>query len=363
MHFVDNLEETYRNIVEAASLSDSKLLEMKKHYDAITNLLKNDSQFWGKYSGLIEIYEQGSVSLGTTIRPLDDDFDLDLVLQLNACYEGYSAKSLLDELVRVFRNSPTYKDKLEVKNRCVRINYAGDFHMDILPAMKRDNNSQSTAIMVPDRELKDWTPSNPKGFTNWFLTRAKRVQLTEDYQASLNTTELLDEKPLKDTVKLLKIYRDEYYVGKKEDYKVPSIILTTLAGMAYRRSSTITGTLDGFLSYLNSRLDEDKILIIPNPVDSNESFSERWESDEEIYNKFLSFKDDLISKVNKIKDEKNSFLRETLIKSFVSPEKYSNGLEYFSQKPRKEAILKKNYSGLMELANPKTEYHRPYGEL
>ncbi len=192
MHFVDNLEETYRNIVEAASLSDTKLVEMQKHYDAIKNLLKNDSLFWGKYSELIEIYEQGSVSLGTTIRPLGDDFDLDLVLQLNVCYEGYSSKSLFDELVRVFSNSPIYKNKLEVKNRCVRINYTGDFHMDILPAMKRDNNSQSTAIMVPDRELKDWTPSNPKGFTNWFLTRAKRIQLTEDYQASLNITELLD---------------------------------------------------------------------------------------------------------------------------------------------------------------------------
>lgn len=363
MHFVDNLEETYRNIVEAASLNDTKLIEMQKHYDAITNLLKNDSLFWGKYSELIEIYEQGSVSLGTTIRPINDDFDLDIVLQLNICYEGYSAKSLLNELIRVFSNSPIYKDKLEVKNRCVRINYSGDFHMDILPAMKRDNNTLSTAIMVPDRELKDWTPSNPKGFTKWFLTRAKRIQLTEDYQASLNTTELLDDKPLKNTVKLLKIYRDEYYVDKKEDYKVPSIILTTLAGMAYQGSSTITDTLDRFLSHLNCKLDEDKVLSIPNPVDPTESFSESWESNEEIYNKFLSFKDDLISKVNNIKNEKNSFLRESLIKSFVSSEKYNNGLKYFSQRPRKEAILNGNYSGLRELANPKTEYHRPYGAL
>lgn len=363
MHFVYNLEETYRNIVEAASLSGTKLIEMKKHYEAITNLLENDSQFWGKYSELIEIYEQGSVSLGTTIRPLGDDFDLDLVLQLNVCYEGYSSKSLLDELVRVFKDSSLYKDKLEVKNRCVRINYAGDFHMDILPAMKRDNNPQSTAIMVPDRELKDWTPSNPKGFTNWFLTRAKNFQATEDYRASLNTKELLDEKPLKNTVKLLKIYRDEYYVDKNEDYKVPSIILTTLAGMAYQGSSTITDTLDRFLNYLNTRLDEDEVLSIPNPVDSNELFSERWENDEEIYNKFLAFKDDLISKVNEIKKEKNIFLRESLIKSFVSSEKYSNGLENFSKKARNEAIRNKNFSGLRELATPKTEFHRPYGGL
>lgn len=363
MHFVDNLEETYKNIVEAASLSDTKLIEMQKHYDAITNLLKNDKTFWGKYSRLIEVYEQGSVSLGTIIRPLEDDFDLDLVLQLNVCYEGYSSKSLFDELIRVFNESPIYKNKMEVKKRCVRINYAGDFHMDILPAMKRDNNPESTAIMVPDRELKDWTPSNPKGFTTWFLTRAKNIQLTEEYRASLNTKELLDEKPLKDTVKLLKIYRDEYYVGKKEDYKVPSIILTTLAGMAYHGSSTITETLDKFLDYLNIRLDEDDVLSIPNPVDSGESFSERWESDKDIYNKFILFKDSLISKVNAIKDEKNVFLRETLIKSFVSPEKYTKGLEHFSQKPREDAILNKNFSGLKELATPKTEFHRPYGEL
>ena len=53
------------------------------------------------------------------------------------------------------------------KNRCVRITYANEFYMDILPACK-DSTAGGTCIRVPDRDMRAWTASNPIGYADWF---------------------------------------------------------------------------------------------------------------------------------------------------------------------------------------------------
>jgi len=49
---------------------------------------------------------------------------------------------------------------VKLKKRCVRIVYKDEFYLDILPAC-RDHGNGGTCIQVPDRELGNWTPSNP----------------------------------------------------------------------------------------------------------------------------------------------------------------------------------------------------------
>jgi hypothetical protein len=67
------------------------------------------------------------------------------------------------------RQSKVYGDILEEMNRCWRLNYAGQFHLDVLPA--KPDSRIVKAILVPDKALKDWKESNPKGYTNWFRIR------------------------------------------------------------------------------------------------------------------------------------------------------------------------------------------------
>jgi hypothetical protein len=59
---------------------------------------------------------------------------------------------------------------LERLKRCLRLNYAGAFHLDILPACPNDRLGGG-AILVPDRKLECWKDSNPKGFAEWFFLR------------------------------------------------------------------------------------------------------------------------------------------------------------------------------------------------
>jgi hypothetical protein len=113
-----------------------------------------------------EVYPQGSMRLGTTVRPLDGPFDLDFVRQLSLPYFAVDPIALLTQLFTFFKANERYKDMVERKNRCVRLNYADDFYMDILPAC-RDTAAGLTCIRVPDRAMKGWKGSNPIGYTDW----------------------------------------------------------------------------------------------------------------------------------------------------------------------------------------------------
>ena len=63
--------------------------------------------------------------------------------------------------------------------------------MDILPGFS-NKNAGDTVICVPDRKLQDWTVSNPKGYTTWFLDISSHIVAREDFafaKSSLETKE------------------------------------------------------------------------------------------------------------------------------------------------------------------------------
>jgi len=80
---------------------------------------------------------------------------------------GFSSQETYQLIGERLRANGTYASMLEAKNRCWRLIYAGDFHMDIIPAIP-DLERGNTAILVPDREVTDWTKSDAKGYAVWF---------------------------------------------------------------------------------------------------------------------------------------------------------------------------------------------------
>ena len=56
--------------------------------------------------------------------------------------------------------------------RCWRLNYANEFHMDITPSIPNPN-CRFGGELVPDKTLKMWKASNPKGYKRLFEERAK----------------------------------------------------------------------------------------------------------------------------------------------------------------------------------------------
>jgi hypothetical protein len=108
------------------------------------------------------------MAIGTTVHPLDGPHDLDFVFELGIPHDRINPMALLWTFYDFLKGHGTYGDKVSLKNRCVRITYANDFYMDVLPSCK-DLQLGGTCIKVPDRELANWTPSNPKGYVKWCL--------------------------------------------------------------------------------------------------------------------------------------------------------------------------------------------------
>jgi len=290
------LDDLLARIAEEIQLDDTRKERMESAYRAIESLLNEDEGFFK--NAVFEIYPQGSVRIGTTVKPTGkNEFDLDIVVHIVMNWEDYSPQFIYNELKRVLQNSDRYKDKVQLKNRCIRLNYSGDFHMDILPGCQ-ETNVDDDKLVVPDRELGDWTFSNPRGYGKWFIDKSNlvKVSLLEKAYAmeNLPPDEFSKKKPLQRAVQLIKMYRDEYFIDNPK-VATSSIILTTIAGEFYEGEDSIFNTIENIINKIKTKLNNlswsGNRLMILNPVNTKEDFSDKWDDDKEpeLYKHFKEF--------------------------------------------------------------------------
>ncbi|WP_149304602.1 MULTISPECIES: nucleotidyltransferase domain-containing protein [Flavobacteriaceae] len=304
-------EDLLARLAESLELDETRSNKMETAYNAIYDVLKADPVFFSKVDFVV--YPQGSKAIGTTTKPIGkDEFDLDIVVQIKDSYRNYTSSEIYNHLIRVFTSNEVYRPKLLKKNRCARINYAGDFHLDILPGCIIIPFEDK--IMVPDRELASWTSSFPKGYAKWFTDKAEDVReplllrkAFTDYvtlsEAKAEQEELPDEniyekEPLKRAVQLTKRYRDIFF-EKKPKHKTSSIVLTTIFGELYQGEASIYETIDNTLNRILERYTSYEKLFessgvykrikVLNPVNEDEDFTEKWDKDKEYYTQFISF--------------------------------------------------------------------------
>ena len=314
-------EELLARIAQELQLDKTRLKKMESAYNAVSDLLKNDSEF---FDGLdIEVYAQGSTRIGTTVKPImEEDFDLDTVLHIYDVYYKHTPEGLYNGLVKALEKDPYYRAIMEKKKRCVRLNYKSDFHMDILPACM-PNSFEMKKIQIPEKAMKNWSSGNPKGFAEWFETRSKssttpmlRKFSSELLEAQIETEplpeELYSKTPLQRAVQLIKRYRDLYY--KNRDYRASSIVITSLAAEFYNGEDSIFDAIDNIISTIRRNYTEaikqgQKFKIL-NPVNPSEDFTDSWTN--EHYDSFYRFINDFY---NKWQNLKNSF--ETSNKDYI----------------------------------------------
>lgn len=257
--------------------------EAEKHYDAVSRWLADRGSCFYDYDA--DIYAQGSFRIGTTTRPiLQSEYDLDFVMQLSA--NAPDDPMLLLELLEArLKDNGRYRDKVKRLKRCVRLVYAGDFHMDILPAVSASGTG--TGILVPDRELRGWKPSNPLGFAAWFEQRSRTVRLDKVAAIEpLPAIQSVEEKTtLQRVVQLLKRARDRF--AADPELSPRSIVLTTLAGEGYAGAPSTAGTMSEVLQYLSDRVAASSgPIVVRNPANPDELLSEQWDKNRFAYEQF-----------------------------------------------------------------------------
>jgi len=277
------LEDLLRFACEGLQLTPTLHGLADERYRTISELLADPSSFFAAYDP--DIYPQGSFLIGTTVRPiLRCEYDLDFVMQLSSATPR-DPMLLLQQLEDIFKAHGTYKNMVRRLKRCVRLVYAGDFHMDILPAVSEDEHS--TRILVPDRALKNWKSSNPRGFATWFQQRQRVMRFDRAASVeSLPAMQSVDEKSaLQRVVQLIKRARDRYVTNLELSPR--SVVLTTMAGEGYTGSLSTAGAMSSVLQHLRDLVaGSHGPLRVYNPANPDELLSEQWVSNPDAYREF-----------------------------------------------------------------------------
>jgi hypothetical protein len=231
-----------------------------------------------------KIYPQGSFRLGTVVRPTneDDDYDIDLVCQLDIEKERTTQKGLKALVGDRLKERADLKEMLSESRRAWNLDYEGSFHMDVLPSLPNREHPPS-GILLTDKDLTRWQMSNPIAYAEWFRERMKvalelrKAILAESMKASVeDVPDWQVRTPLQRAVQILKRHRDICFANDQENRPV-SIIITTLAARAYGNESDIyealSSILDGmprFIGFENGRY------VVRNPVEPGENFADKW---------------------------------------------------------------------------------------
>ncbi|MGI8423714.1 MAG: SMODS domain-containing nucleotidyltransferase [Chloroflexota bacterium] len=280
------LDDLLARVGAGLELSATQHELAEQHYRAVGSWLDTPGTMLAPYRPVI--YPQGSLRIGTTVKPRGrEEYDLDLVCEVQAGAADFPTPlTLLDLVEGRLREHKVYAAMIERKNRCVRLNYEHDFHMDILPGCP-DLVRGGTALLVPDRAARGWKPSNPKGYALWFEQQARQVPQTfakaiEALPAYAPARKL----PLQRVVQLIKRWRDVYYADDPDNAPI-SIVLTTLGGHHYAGTESVSQALELILDGIVNSLPTGRRLYVLNPANPAEDLSEKWDVKKGAYEAFV----------------------------------------------------------------------------
>ncbi len=238
---------------DEVNLNQSRFNRLKTSVSAVNDCLK------GNLTGYQKMERQGSYALGTLIKPVDDndEYDADIQIVMNH-NRNWEPKDYVQAIGRTLADNKTYADKLRLKTRCVTVDYAGDFHLDVVPRVTLNGKHY-----VCNRRDNKFEETDGNGYRDWF-----------------NEKNRITGGNLKRVVRLLKYLRDH-----KNSFTAKSILLTTLAGNTIKSSdegtmavSTVADTLETVLSRMDDHLQQyANMPEIKNPVLPAENFNRHWD--------------------------------------------------------------------------------------
>lgn len=307
----EEFEKIILSLGESLDITETQYNALVKSYGAVGKYLQDDPEL-SQYDPLVS--PQGSLRLGTIIQPVNegDDMDVDLVFRLKEKNPAWTQKTLKDKVGDRLSSSPRYKEMLDEEGRrCWTLLYRQDsenlkerYHMDVLPAVANKDydeqmrtvlaeafsteNMDKISIRITDkkhvsydkqRDISEWLKSNPDGYAIWFANRcrdmvSKTQLLTEDIipigKYNPNKT------PLQRIVQILKRHRDIMF--NNDEDKPISIIITTLAAMAYKGEKDVLTGLVNVVEHLTVGItkDEKGNDKVANPLDPEENFADKW---------------------------------------------------------------------------------------
>lgn len=153
---------------------------------------------------------QGSKQLGTLIRRYGEESDIDIGVYFYP-KPDMLPRSLMEAMHTIFANGHQSRTQPEHKKKCIRIPYAGKFHIDLPIYYLESSRGKGKSFLA----TKDgWVKSDPREFEDWFSEKGST-----------------DKAQLVRLVRYLKAWC--HHIA--DDRRIPQgVALTTMAGTFYR---------------------------------------------------------------------------------------------------------------------------------
>jgi hypothetical protein len=240
------------------NLNDDRIATLNGRVDAITSFLR-DHEVFGEY--FLDVIPQGSYAQRTIIKPVGTkEYDADVLLALTE-HPDWTPAQYTAELKKAFEGNWRYKGMAHKRTRCVYIDYADDFHLDVVPYVEARDD-------ITNNKTDNWEHTDPQGFTAWMDGKSR----------------IVGGGRLEAVLRLLKYVRDS-----KKTFDVKSCLLTILVGQRVEGAKTVTDdkyyadlptTLVNILEDLDRYLQANPSLPpIWDPAGTGQDFSERWDQD------------------------------------------------------------------------------------
>ena len=263
--------------------SEQQFEEQQERWNALAEHLTSDLHERSGYP--MRTWLQGSYKFGTQVRPAHkgDEFDIDLGVYFqwqglpeDGDYELEKLKNMVQQSLQAYPGDGVIEVVSPPKERCSRIRFDGDFHIDI-PSYHLDPDRDARILAT---EQNGWEDSDPKAFYMWFenqfddyiRTKARRQVRYVKCWAGLN-------------------FRDG-------DGRPSSTLLTVLVAEALDQltGDELASDDDALLAVLEEivdRLERDRKVVNPATEDDGEVLSERLSHEEfdEFVDKLRAFRD------------------------------------------------------------------------
>jgi hypothetical protein len=304
-------------ICQALELTPTQHAAAKGRYEAVGAWLGESDNVLLRE---LTIYPHGSVALGTTVKPHGNlEHDVDLVSRAVGVTLHTPPSVLKSAIGARLREHAYYDSILEEKRRCWRLNYAGEFHLDITPSILNPACGNGGEL-VPDKELRQWKTSNPQGYRAWFEQLAQlqpRILFAKALTEDRAYADRADVAPypgqtrmkgvLRRTVQLSKRHRDICFEHDTAGAAPISIIVTTVLAQAYE--ICVGKVYDSELKLILEMIrlmpgliagpatTGDPIWTLWNPSTQGENFAEKWNQNAALPAAFFRWHSKLVTDV------------------------------------------------------------------
>ncbi len=154
-------------MTNTVNINKTRLDNLDVSVQAIFDGLQAD----GEIGSIVLDYDpQGSWAHETIIKPADGvEFDADFMLVMEEQPDwADSPKRYITEVHAALTRNGTYKDRVRPpKCRCVRVVYAGDYHVDVVPFVVLSDGRQ----VIVNGDDDEWEDTDPAGFTAWMKAK------------------------------------------------------------------------------------------------------------------------------------------------------------------------------------------------